>query len=57
MDGDLLDRAYCSDHLAACACGDEQPSPVQHKESPEEILKRRYASGEISPDEYQRMLN
>jgi putative membrane protein len=27
-----------------------------HRETPEEILKRRYASGEISQEDYQRML-
>jgi putative membrane protein len=28
----------------------------QNPESPEEILKRRYASGQITRDEYERML-
>lgn len=32
-------------------------TPSQHRESAEEILKRRYASGEISHEDYQRMLN
>lgn len=31
--------------------------PAQHRASPEEILKRRYASGEITQEDYQRMLN
>lgn len=32
-------------------------TPPQHRESAEEILNRRYASGEISHEDYQRMLN
>lgn len=31
--------------------------PTQPREPPETILKRRYASGEISQEDYQRMLN
>ena len=30
--------------------------PGSKKESPEEILKRRYASGELAKEEYERML-
>lgn len=33
------------------------PPASSHRKSPEEMLKRRYASGEISQDDYQRMLN
>lgn len=32
-------------------------TPVPRRESPEEILKRRYASGEISREDYERMLS
>ncbi len=30
--------------------------PARREESPEEILKRRYARGEITQDDYDRML-
>lgn len=30
---------------------------IQMGESPEQILKRRYASGEINREDYERMLN
>ena len=33
------------------------PSASSRRESAEEVLKRRYASGEIGPDDYKRMLN
>lgn len=31
--------------------------PIQRRETPEEILKRRYASGEINREDYEQMLN
>jgi putative membrane protein len=31
-------------------------APPPHRETPEEILKRRYASGEINQEQYHRML-
>lgn len=37
--------------------GRNSNQPAQHGESPEETLKRRYANGEISQEDYQRMLN
>jgi putative membrane protein len=39
------------------ARGSAAGNPPPDGETPEEILKRRYASGEISQEDYQRMLN
>ena len=33
-----------------------RPAPGKSAEAPEEIIRRRYASGEIDRDTYQRML-
>jgi putative membrane protein len=40
----------------ARAAGPAAP-PGQHEESPEAILKRRYARGELDEEEYERRLN
>jgi putative membrane protein len=37
--------------------GNPRQPPPRTQESPEDILKRRYASGELSEEDYHRMLN
>ena len=58
MDGDLLDVLIIALVWLLTRAGMTSAPPAPPgRESPEEILKRRYASGEINPDDYKRMLN